>query len=342
MTGTKTARIIKGVEGYTNKHTQYSIHNTQYTMNNTLTTLHNTQLATPLNVTELYARWTGFIEGSDKTVETYSRAVKQFINYLLANGITQPTKDDIKAYRDELKQTHKPTTVQSYIMALKQFFKWTEEEGIYTNIARNVKGAKLDTEHKKDYLTTKQVKRLLAGVDRTGEQGKRDYAILALMITAGLRTIEVARANIEDIRTVADSPVLYLQGKGHTERTQYVKLAPEVEDAIREYLATRGATDGKAPLFTATSNRNASGRLTTKSISRLVKGHLVEAGLNSDRLTAHSLRHTTATLNLLNGGTVEETQQLLRHTNINTTLIYSHALERVNNNSETRIAKAIF
>lgn len=318
------------------------MNNTQYTIQNTPATIRNTQLANTSGVAELFTRWAGFIEGSPKTIETYTRAVKQFIDYLRDNGITQPTKDDIKAYRDELKADHKPTTVQNYIMALKQFFKWTEEEGIYSNIARNVKGAKLDTEHKKDYLTTKQVKRLLASVDRTSEQGKRDYAILALMITAGLRTIEVTRANIEDIRTVADSPVLYLQGKGHTERTQYIKLAPEVEDAIRDYLTTRGATDGTAPLFTATSNRNASGRLTTKSISRLVKGHLVEVGLNSDRLTAHSLRHTTATLNLLNGGTVEETQQLLRHTNINTTLIYSHALERANNNSEARIAKAIF
>ena len=69
---------------------------------------------------------------------------------------------------------------------------------------------------------------------------------------------------------------------------------------------------------------------------------MIEAGLESDRLTAHSLRHTAATLNLLNGGTVEETQQLLDHKNINTTLIYSHALERAKNNSEQRIAKAIF
>lgn len=64
--------------------------------------------------------------------------------------------------------------------------------------------------------------------------------------------------------------------------------------------------------------------------------------LDSDFLTGHSMRHTAATLNLLNGGTVEETRQLLGHTNINTTLIYSHALERAKNNSEERIAKAIF
>ncbi len=66
------------------------------------------------------------------------------------------------------------------------------------------------------------------------------------------------------------------------------------------------------------------------------------AGLDSERLTAHSLRHTAATLNLLAGGSVQETQQLLRHSNIGTTMIYAHNLERAANNSEARIAAALF
>ena len=66
------------------------------------------------------------------------------------------------------------------------------------------------------------------------------------------------------------------------------------------------------------------------------------AGINSPRITAHSLRHTAATLNLLNGGTPEETQQLMRHQNPATTQIYSHALDRGNNESEDRITKVIF
>ena len=82
--------------------------------------------------------------------------------------------------------------------------------------------------------------------------------------------------------------------------------------------------------------------MTTRSVSRVAKERLIAVGLESDRLTGHSMRDTAATLNLLNGGTVEETRQLLGHTNINTTLIYSHALERAKNNSEERIAKAIF
>ena len=135
---------------------------------------------------------------------------------------------------------------------------------------------------------------------------------------------------------------LVIKKKGHEEKADYVKLAEPVEEAIRAYLKARGETDPKAALFCSIANRNSSERMTTRSISRVCKENLVAVGLESDRLTAHSLRHTAATLNLLNGATVEETQQLLGHSNINTTLIYSHALDRARNNSEKRIAKAIF
>ena len=291
---------------------------------------------------DLFSRWTSFIDASPKTVETYSKNIRRFFSYLVERGITQPQREDIVAYRDYLKEEHKPNTVQGYLAAVKLFFQWTQQEGLYPDVAQRVKGAKLDTEHKKDYLTTKQVARLLGAIDRSTLKGLRDYAMLSVMVTTGLREISIVRADIGDIRAAGDETALYYQGKGHEEKADYVKLAEPVEEAIRAYLTARGETDTKAPLFASISNKNSGERMTTRSVSRVAKDHLIEVGLESDRLTAHSLRHTAATLNLLNGGTVEETQQLLGHANINTTLIYSHALERAKNNSEHRIAKAIF
>lgn len=310
---------------------------------NGLTVIDNTALAARNEVTaELFSRWTSFIDASPKTVDTYSKNIKRFFVYLAENGITQPQREDIVAYRDYLKEDHKPTTVQGYLAAVKLFFQWTEQERLYPNVAQRVKGAKLDTEHKKDYLTTKQVNRLLGAVDRDSLKGLRDYAILSLMVTTGLREVSVVNANIGGIRTAGDAVALFYKGKGHEEKATYVKLAEPVEEAIRAYLKARGETDPEAPLFSSIANRNSGERMTTRSVSRIAKTRLVDVGLESDRLTGHSLRHTAATLNLLNGGTVEETQQLLDHANINTTLIYSHALERANNHSEERIAKAIF
>lgn len=291
---------------------------------------------------DLFSRWIAFIDASPKTVEAYTKGIKYFGEYLSVRGIRQPTRETVIAYRDELKKNHKPTTVQSYLEAVKLFFQWTEQERLYPNIAAHIKGAKLDSEYKRDYLTTKQVSKLLDAIDTSTLKGLRDYAVLSLMVTTGLRTISIVRADIGDIRTAGDSVALYYQGKGHEEKADYVKIAEPVEDAIRKYLVLRGETDSSAPLFSSISNRNSGGRMTTRSISRVAKDHLIEIDLKSDRLTAHSLRHTAATLNLLNGGTVEETKQLLGHANINTTLIYSHALERAKNDSENRIAKVIF
>ena len=291
---------------------------------------------------DLFSRWTSYIDASPKTVETYSKNIRRFFAYLVENGITQPQREDIVAYRDYLKREHKPTTVQGYLAAVKLFFQWTQQEGLYPDIAQRVKGAKLDTDHKKDYLTTKQVARLLGAIDRSTLKGLRDYAMLSVMVTTGLREISIVRADIGDIRAAGDAVALYHKGKGREEKAEYVKLAEPVEEAVRAYLKARGETDPQAPLFSSIANRNSGERMTTRSVSRVAKERLIAVGLESDRLTGHSLRHTAATLNLLNGGTVEETQQLLGHRNINTTLIYSHALERAKNNSEERIARAIF
>ena len=95
--------------------------------------------------------------------------------------------------------------------------------------------------------------------------------MLSLMITGGLRTIEVSRADIQDIRTVGDDAALFVQGKGREEKEDYVKIQPPVEDAIRDYLRARGVADMKDPLFASTSNDSQGGRLSTRSVSGIVK-----------------------------------------------------------------------
>jgi integrase/recombinase XerD len=301
------------------------------------------QLVTQQRITgDLYSRFLSYVDAKPKTIETYTRALRQFFGYLSANGIDRPTRESVLAFRDSLKESHKPSTVQNYVTATRLFFRWTEQEGLYKNIADHIKGASISRDHKKDYLTSKQVKAILGSISRTTETGRRDYAIMALMITGGLRTVEVSRANLEDLRTLGDDTVLYIQGKGRDEKTDYAKLADPVDQAIRDYLKERGILAGDSPLFCSTSNNNQGERLTTRSISGIVKARLRAAGFDSERLTAHSLRHTAGTLNLLNGGTLEETQQLLRHSKLDTTMIYLHHMNRSKNKSEERISNAIF
>lgn len=292
---------------------------------------------------DLMDRFIAYLDASPKTVETYTRAVRQLINYFSFNGIIRPQREDVIAFREELKTSGlKPTTIQNYITAAKIFFRWTEQEGLYPNVADKLKGAKLDRDHKKDYLTSGQVKSVLESVERDSEQGLRDFAILTLMVTGGLRTIEVSRADIGDLRTAGDSTVLYLQGKGRAEKTEYIKIAAPVEKAIRAYLKAKGPVNEDAPLFSSLSNNSKGERLSTRTVSGIVKTRLQGAGYDSSRLTAHSLRHTAVTLSLLAGRDIAEVQQFARHANITTTMIYNHALDKAKNGCSEAISSAIF
>lgn len=291
----------------------------------------------------LCERFIAYLDVSSKrTIETYRRALRQFVYFLRDNNIIRPVREDVIEYREQLKERVKATTVQSYITVVKLFFRWTEREGLYPNIADHIKSAKISREHKRDCLTAEQAKSVLKNFNRSTIQGRRDYAIFCLMVSCGLRDIEVNRANIEDLRTMGNHTVLYLQGKGREDKAEYVKIQPVIEEAIRASLKDRTTAAGSDPLFTSLSNNSKGRRMSTRSISGIIKQALVSAGYNSDRLTAHSLRHTAVTISLLNEIKLEEVQQFARHRNLATTLIYAHNLERANNKCESTIANALF
>ena len=284
-----------------------------------------------------------YLDASPKTADTYYKALKQFFAWLNKNGTWQPFREDIIAYKEDLTQKgYKPTTIQAYMTAVRLFFSWTETAGLYPNVAQHVKGGKLGQGYRKDYLTQAQVKEVLASIDTSTIRGLRDYAIIGLMITSGLRDVEVIRANVEDIRPAGNNSVLYIQGKGHTEKDDFQNLDIDAEKAIRSYLKARGTVSPEEPLFTSLDHKNTGSRLTTKSISRMVKTRLVEAGFNSPRLTAHSLRHTSITLAYLSGMPITDVQQHARHTNIATTMIYAHLLDKSKNKCASVIGNAIF
>lgn len=295
------------------------------------------------NLNDLFNQFIVFIDASPNTIRTYRTSLKQWFLYMRKNAIAQPTPESVRQYRDDLKKAGKqPTTIKNYLIAVKRFFQWTDEEGLYPNIAKYIKPAHISNNFKKDYFTSSQAKQVLSHIDRSTIKGKRDYAMLAMMMTMGLRTIEVVRANVEDIRTKGDATVLYVQGKGHEEKDDLIRMPYHVEAAIRDYLSVRNIANPSASLFASTSNHNYNGRMTTRSIRRIVKTAFISAGFNSPRLTAHSTRHTAATLSLLNGATLQQTQELLRHKNIGTTEIYAHNIDATTNPAATDVEKAIF
>ena len=292
---------------------------------------------------ELLSDFYAFLDVSPKTLSTYQRAMRQVFKYFTENGISQPAHQDIVDFKKALEaKGRKPATIGLYLAACRRFFDWTEQAGIYANIAKGVKSPKQERGHKRDYFGATQLKGIMQGMSRDTLQGKRDYAVFALMATCGLRTIEISRANIEDLRNLGDSPVLFVQGKGRKDRADFVKIPAPLLEAINDYLTLRGNAPDDAPLFAGIGNRNRNGRMCTRTISQIAKRAMRAAGYNSRRLSAHSLRHSAVTLTLLAGKSLDEVQSFARHTNIATTQIYSHAVDRIRSTCEASIAAQIF
>lgn len=307
-----------------------------------LTVITQVKSNTNVNLQQFVIEWVSFTDVKPATQANYNKAVKKFFKYLQEQNIKQPTRQDVIEFRDSLLQEFKPSTVQLYLTAVKLFFRFLASKGYYANVADHVKGVKVDHSHKKDALTVKDIQRVLKSIDTTTLKGKRDLAIISLMTTCGLRSIEVIRANIGDLEKSYNKTFLKIHGKGRDGKTDRVLIPAQVENLINEYLLARGIINENAPLFGAISNRNAGERLQTQTISRLVKAAFKKVGLNTPRLTCHSLRHTAATTMLINGVDIADVQMILRHRNINTTQIYRHDISRMKNTGEYTAANAIF
>jgi len=200
------------------------------------------------------------------------------------------------------------------------FFEWAEANKYYPNVAKGVKAPKRKVKFERQPLTLENSKDLLAHFKN---KALRDYAVVNLLLRTGLRTIETIRANIEDIVFKGDRRVLLIHGKGMNAKDQLVVLTDKAYKPIEEYLSTRGKAKKGEPLFTSQSNNSFNQRLTTKSISRMVKGGLRAIGIDSRQYTAHSLRHTVACNILEAGGAMSDAQAVLRHSDPKTTAMYA-------------------
>lgn len=307
-------------------------------MTNSIITTSNNTLSATYTDADIVAAYLAELDASPKTRDNYRKSLKQFCIWLEAQDLTVFTMTEaaVVAYKEHLVSTHKPATVNAYLVAVKGLYKWTERKRLYPNVAAGIKGQRINQHSAKDALTLNQAARLLSLTGKEeGEGAARDRAILALMLRRGLRTCEVMRANIEDVRTLNGEAVLYVQGKGYTAKDNIVVLCDECLTLINDYLATyRAGAAEDEPLFTGISNHSRGQRLTTRSISRIAKNAMTAAGINSPRLTAHSLRHTAVTFALLAGASVQEVQTMARHSNINTTMIYAHNIERTEAKAE--------
>lgn len=288
---------------------------------------------------------------SENTNRTYRNALRQLVKYFAANGITQPAESDIDSFVNTLKaQKKSAATLRLYTTVTKAFFAFTARKGFYPDVAADVtlKLRKSNT-HAKRALTDAQAKALMASVKGDNLQARRDRAIIALALVTGVRTVEISRANRGNLREDGYGGGYFdVQGKGHIQADQTVKIPPAVMKLIDEYLSLRGEVEDSEPLFTSAS-RNANwdknrygNRLSEQSVGKLIKRQMKSVGIDDKKITAHSCRHFAATTAIKSGVDIREISAMLRHASLNVTMIYLHDLAVENRRAELCVADSLF
>jgi len=284
------------------------------------------------------------------TFELYNTILFQFTYYLKEHQIHYAKTSDVIIYREwKRNQGYSVRWIYHQISALKGFYRYLSfnqkrldlPEEYAFDITEGIKNERIIPGISKPILTIDQSKHLILSTknNRKCIWNYRDHAMIYLMITTGLRSIEIRRARKKDLRIVNDQLILYVQGKGRKSSDEFVKISKGVKEAISDYLSKR--KDKNPYLFISHSNHSDIPYLSRTFFIGMFKRVLKDSGLEDTKITPHSLRHTAATLNLLRGGSLEATRQFMRHTSMSSTLIYAHHIKRMKDDSENQIESYI-
>lgn len=278
------------------------------------------------------------------TKYVYGIALGRFFDWYYGSGrqMDAITKADIVAFKEALLygdgERKKEKTVKLYLVAVRRFFAWIEDNKMGLNVAKGVKVSGGRKDFVKQHLSAEECSRLLEAIDADYKDRKimfrkkdiesaRDYAIVNLMLRTGLRTVEVSRADYKDISEKKNSEgnnirILWVQGKGHNEKDTFVPFGDKAYAPLAHYLELRGPLSPSSPLFVCHGTNSEGRRLSAKRIQAICKEALEAIGLTGHEYSAHSLRHTCGVQIIKNGGTIFDVQTQLRHVNPATSEIY--------------------
>ena len=263
---------------------------------------------------------------SELTLKSYSEDFGSLFDYLQTRVGTTPSVAELEiallrgyvAYLHEC--DYAKTTIARRLACLRSFLRYCQREGLVTsNPAKALRtprtGRKLP-----HFLTIEETARLLETPPANEPEGLRDRAMLETMYSGGLRVAELVGLNLESWDR--DANILRVLGKGKKERI--APIGSYASRALDRWLEVREPGE-KVPEAdrTAMFLNRFGGRLTTRSVGRMLEKHILIAGLNS-KTSPHTLRHTFATHMLDGGADLRAVQELLGHKSLTTTQIYTH------------------
>jgi len=287
-----------------------------------------------LSVAQLEDRLEGFVteylkDKSPETRGTYRRTLNEFERYHATRAARPSSRfrwveRDVEAYKTYLMEERKlsQVSVSTYLTALRRLCDYLVARGeLDDNPARGVKGNRRPQSHTRGVLTEDEVEALFEAVPKTTEIGRRDRALIALMVYGGLSEVELVRADVGDVDRTLMGTFLHVQGKGRQSKDEAVPLDAAAIDPLEIYLMERDGAAPTEPLFVSHGHRSAGTRLNTRSVRGRVNTHLRAAKVKRRGISPHSLTHTAALIWLNSGMAVEEVRRRMRHGTLETTMI---------------------
>lgn len=265
---------------------------------------------------------------SDNTVQAYRRDLLRYQEYLGSRGIgslAEVTRVDVEEFRRHLDHIGlAPASVTRYVVAVRNLHRFAVGSGqVQADVTAGMSPGTRSRRLPKA-LTMDQVESLLAAPDTSTVEGLRDAALLELLYGTGARVSEVCALDVDDIRRVLDDPDLGLRLIGKGDKERIVPLGSYAAKAVDAWLirgrpAWAEIGNGEHALLLNTRGR----RLSRQSAWAVIRRAGEAAGLDVEHLSPHSLRHSYATHLLDGGADVRVVQELLGHSSVTTTQIYT-------------------
>lgn len=263
---------------------------------------------------------------SENTLNTYRRNLNSYISFLSEKEVDDLSKVTTHLILEYLLSLQKKKisarSLAQHLSTLRGFYKFLCEEQI---IDKNpIDGLDTPRLSKKlpHFLTEGEIEQIFKVAETTPRNKERDLAILELFYSCGLRVSEISNITIHDLSI--NEGMLRIRGKG--DKVRIVPLGSRAVERIQEWFGMRESGKVKSPAVFLSKSGKQMSRVT---LWRVIKHYAMLAGL-SDKVTPHTLRHTFATHLLNRGADLRVVQELLGHSNISTTQIYTHvSVERI-------------
>jgi len=252
------------------------------------------------------------------SIDSYANDLGKLSSWADKNGLGLMSlrREDLREWLIDLsRENFSENSRRRLISAVRGFYKFLMQDGhIMANPAEDLVAPRKGT-YLPRFLNRSEIEVFLMAPDTSTETGLRDRAILELMYACGLRVSEVVGLKFNDIDL--DSGILTTTGKGS--KTRRVPVGSSAVEWLKSYLAARRQKDIDRDELFVTS---AGSRLTRQAIHAMVRAYADRCGLEG--VSPHTLRHSFATHLIQNNADIRSVQQMLGHTDISTTQIYTH------------------